>query len=585
MRVVWSTVMLLVISGLLASCTAGKDASEESTNTYASEQESESDNPLAGGLRLEEGITLNADGSFRFSEYKDEFTGDKNRERIVFDVWYPMEFAEESEMITKEMLWDRLWEGTEISVKVLEGQPKEQQNQAASDKKEGHTEGTKDKEIVLAEYSFAREHAGNGNLAMVVYEKQRCLMFYSNLMYQGAGTFGYEIWQIMPSGQEPVLLVDRKVNYFEPESGANTPEIIDLAIQIGEELKGYLEGYSTEILVNAAMDREDCYMYGSEEGLLNGVRRQRALDVFMQEVTGSGLELKIADYFYPDGMEPITELPANAEERIRDGEILYMQVAPYNTTAGRLDLDGDGERETIYFDSVDVDRFYGDDGWWYRKDENGEINFYGMKSGYRIRVNNEFYLEPYGANNVEAVLMAFSPDGEQILLAVFDAGPSGDPQTYFYRYDGTSVYPAGMFRDDLRDTTIDENGAIKCRIRSDMLETEFAWQYFYWNGTEIVRRPDEIFYYVTSEEYGYEDSYPVTLLKEITVYEERSEESRAIIMKPQVVTNVASDLKEWILLEGEDGTRGWIRVEGFTTFPSEGDIDSRELFDGLMFAG
>ena len=71
-------------------------------------------------------------------------------------------------------------------------------------------------------------------------------------------------------------------------------------------------------------------------------------------------------------------------------------------------------------------------------------------------------------------------------------------------------------------------------------------------------------------------------VKEITVFAERSEESETILMKPQKVRNAASDALEWILLEAEDGTRGWLRVDSFY-FPSE-DADVWTLFDGLNMA-
>jgi len=80
-----------------------------------------------------------------------------------------------------------------------------------------------------------------------------------------------------------------------------------------------------------------------------------------------------------------------------------------------------------------------------------------------------------------------------------------------------------------------------------------------------------------------ENQIPLVLLKEITVFAERSENSQSITMKPQKVRNVASDQSEWILLEGEDGTKGWIRIVQFC-FPSE-ESDPFELFEGLYMAG
>ncbi len=514
-----------------------------------------------------EDVIKNADGSFRLSEYTVDLTGDKINERIVFDVMYSEEAISESEAITEQMLWDKLWNGNaEITVKVLEGQ------EEGSDTEEQRAE-----EIVLAKYNYAREHAGNGNLAVGRYKDRWCLMTYKNTLLNDKGTFGYEIWQINASGEEPELVEEMSVSYREPVNEGNSQETIDSAIQIGERLDEYLSGHNTDILVNASVsDIENCYIHGSETGLLNGARRQKAFDVFMAEAGGTGLELKISDYFYPNGMESITVLPEDAEERILRGEILYMEVSPENNTAGRLDLDGDGEKEVLYLEAMSG--FYSDDGW---------DTSYGKnridRNGYRVRVNEQYYVESY-CSTVDPILMAYSPNGKDILLAVYDAGPSGDPETFFYKYDDTGVQPAGVLPNDLRDAEIEADGTIKCTFRGDMIQTEFAWGYFVWNGSEIVRRADDVFYFVDDSEWRETSELPLMLLKEITVYEERSEDSLAITMKPQKVRNVASDQKEWIFLEAEDGTKGWIRVEYYGYFPSE-EADNFDLFDGLSMAG
>ena len=266
---------------------------------------------------------------------------------------------------------------------------------------------------------------------------------------------------------------------------------------------------------------------------------------------------------------PISSMPEDAEQRVLSGEILYMQVSRDNHTAGRLDLDGDGQKEVLYLESLG-NSFTGN-GW----SQGGSIT-----ADFRIRVNDSFY-DQY-CSNADPLLMAFSPDGKQILLAVYDDGPSNDPTTYFFRYDKTSVQPAGQIPADLRNATIDDNGVICCTFRTDMIETERAWGYYYWNGTEILLREDEVYHFVDDSAWRAEYNVPLVLLKEITVFAERSENSTPITMKPQEVRNAATDGSEWIFLEAKDGTAGWIRVVQFR-FPSEG-ADVFELFEGLIMA-
>lgn len=176
--------------------------------------------------------------------------------------------------------------------------------------------------------------------------------------------------------------------------------------------------------------------------------------------------------------------------------------------------------------------------------------------------------------------MAYSPDGKQILLAVYDDGPSYDPETFFFRCDDTGVYPAGSIPCDLRSVEIDDNRVIHGTFRGDMIQTQYAEAEYYWNGSGIVRREEEIYYYLDDSEWRKSIDLPLQLLLEITVYEERSESSKAVLMEPQEIQCVASDMKGWVLLEAKDGTKGWIRVEKFK-IPSLDNKTVYEVFDGL----
>ncbi len=565
---IWVAVIAIIFAGILAACTASgskeseQDESREETVTtseVASETATSSEVPseaLQASQTLE-GIKINEDGSFRLSEYEVELTGDKIKDRIVFDVFYWADLGDDLSKVTTETLWEKLWTGTEVLVRILEGQ-------------EETDADTPVEEVILYEHSFSEAHAGNGNLAVVRHEKKNCILLYSNLMYQGSGGLNYKLLQFVPSGTEPVLLEEGSAHYWDGYLQENDQTIIDKVLEVGERLDDFLTAYDTKILLNASVyDREECYLHGSEEGLLNGVRRQNVLQLFFTEAGGSGLELKLSDYFYPDGMEPTTKLPEDAEARVLGGELLCMEVTPENSTAGRLDLDGDGQKEVLYLEALG--RYFNDDGW-----DAGIFD-----SDYRVRVNKSYYIEGYG-DRVYPELLVFSPNGEDILLAVYDDGPSNDPETMFFRYDGTGLYPAGRIPADIRDATM-EDGMIKCTFRADMMQTEWAWGYYYWNGSEIVRREDDIYYMVDDSTWREQDEMPLLLLREITVFAERSEESQAITMKPQKVRNVATDNSQWILLEGEDGTKGWIRIERFGNFPSE-EADCFELFENLNMA-
>ena len=562
-QMIRTAVLVVVFALLLSACTAGIDSEESELSNLESTGEQGENSGMGEDWKLEAGVVRNADGSFRISEYTSDLTGDKIKDTLVFDVTCYDGTFEEGTVITEELLWENLWKNTvEIRAKVLEGREDIQEKEQGEDAQE----------TVLWEYPYSIVHAGNGNLAYVQYEKQNCLLQYGNEVYQGHGRFWYRLWKLMPSGKESILLKESEATYDTIEIRQASEDEIAQVLWVAEELDKFFKSSNTKILVNATWDAEECYLYGGEHGLTNGYRRQRAFETFMKEVGGSGLELKIEDYFYPRGVEPITQLPDDPEAAVLGGELLVMEVSSESTTAGRLDLDGDGEREVLYLEGIS--NYYGGNG--FSKHGDGEV----IDDRYRVRVNGVYY-ESY-CDWIDPVLMAYSPDGETILLAIFDHGPSGDPLTTFFRYDGDMLVPAGEIDNDIRTMELEEQGMIKGSSRVWIIQTDSFVAHWIWNGTEMVLREEEEY-----EFNGYkweEDPYPTVLLKNLVVYEERSESSRAVTMKPQPVDIMRTDRKEWIYLEAEDGTKGWFRVVEHKV-PSLDNAGVDEVFEGLSHAG
>ncbi len=562
-QMIWTAVLVVVFALFLSACTAGRTSTTESQGDISETQGEKSQVDEQAGQMSEwlvhEDVVQNTDGSFRLSEYTIDLTGDKIKDTIVFDVTCYDGTFEEGTTITEELLWKHLWNNkVEIRAKVLEGH-EESQSQTAQ-------------ETVLWEYPYSIVHAGNGNLAYVQYEKQNCLLQYGNEVGQGHGRFWYRLWKLMPSGKEPILLKENEAIYDTIEIRQASEDEIAQVLLVAEELDEFFKSSNTKIFVNATWDAEECYLYGGEHGLTNGYRRQSAFETFMKEVGGSGLKLKIKDYFYPQGVEPITQLPDDPEAAVLGGALLVMEVSSDSTTAGRLDLDGDGEREVLYLEGIS--NYYGGNGFSKRGD--GEV----IDDRYRVRVNQVYY-ESY-CDWIDPVLMAYSPDGKTILLAIFDHGPSGDPLTTFFRYDKEKIVPAGEIDNDIRTMELVEQGVIKGASRVWIIQTDSFVAHWIWNGTEMVLREEEEY-----EFNGYkweEDPYPTVLLKELVVYEERSESSRAVTMKPQAVDIMRTDRKEWVYLEAEDGTKGWFRVVDYKV-PSLDNAGVDEVFEGLSHAG
>lgn len=231
-----------------------------------------------------------------------------------------------------------------------------------------------------------------------------------------------------------------------------------------------------------------------------------------------------------------------------------------------LDADGDGTMERVYL-TIDQNQRL--------ENLQQEFGHYVLENGFFIHVGDQ-ELEQYG-DYVECSIMALTLGEKQLLLGIFDEGPSGDPVTRFYRYDGTGLYAAGSIPEDIRTLPVGE--VIPCPFRADMIQTAFATGYWYYNGEEVVMREDAEYYYV---HYEGEEEFPLTLLEELLVYPQPGDVGEPAVMTPQPVREVKTDLKEGLYLQAQDGTEGWIRARP-SYLPSLGDKQSAEVFDGLQF--
>ena len=72
--------------------------------------------------------------------------------------------------------------------------------------------------------------------------------------------------------------------------------------------------------------------------------------------------------------------------------------------------------------------------------------------------------------------------------------------------------------------------------------------------------------------------YSVYLKQSITLFEEMDYFSDMIQMEPQKVAFTQTDGLYWVLVEGTDGTCGWLNTQGM---PME---ERTDMFDGLLFA-
>lgn len=167
-------------------------------------------------------------------------------------------------------------------------------------------------------------------------------------------------------------------------------------------------------------------------------------------------------------------------------------------------------------------------------------------------------------------------------IAVLDLGPSDDPTTHFFQYDGSLSYIGSVdgFPFKEHNNGIDgfvEQNLIVGTTRMDLIETSYLdgdWWY------DSEKR--SIDYREDGDWHNYQSWPAHELYLDLPVYREPDEKSKTIVMPAQKqVYFISSDMKEWIFVRAKDGSKGYIRV-------SDGKIQNvgkaaEEVFSNLNY--
>lgn len=150
-------------------------------------------------------------------------------------------------------------------------------------------------------------------------------------------------------------------------------------------------------------------------------------------------------------------------------------------------------------------------------------------------------------------------DGYEI--AVLDFGPSYDPLTYFFKYDGDLRYIGEVSGFPFKEQNngvcgFSHYSGITSRLRMDLIETTFLNGYCWYNSsTETIEQTDIGIY-------AYQNYKAHELYVDLPVYVDMNQDSPLrMISAGQKVYFLESDMRNWILVRAKDGTEGYIRVE------------------------
>lgn len=230
-----------------------------------------------------------------------------------------------------------------------------------------------------------------------------------------------------------------------------------------------------------------------------------------------------------------------------------------------LDLDQDGILEDISL-MFENDPYTSNDTATY---------YYGR---YWITVDNDT-LEG-GGENLHDSLYGVSLDGETIDLIVYQEGPSDDPVCDFYHYDGSGLTYAGSIEDSVRNLIIDSDYIVKSDIRTNIMDTSYMVVYWEKQDDGMLHPIEQEYYEMHNGLADHMDKglYYATLLYPLEVYEDMDYDSECYELPPQHVWFPYTDNENWVYVEAEDGSGGWLDLSGW-------DYKDRGIyFEGLLFA-
>lgn len=245
-------------------------------------------------------------------------------------------------------------------------------------------------------------------------------------------------------------------------------------------------------------------------------------------------------------------------------EHLYP-IEKKNGTAVTIDLDEDGNAEKISYRV--------------KKQKDGSFSGILAVNGIKYPLEDfKVFLDNPDLEHFYITDIASYQKGLEI--AVTDQGPSDDPVTYFFRYDGTLQYFGIVGGYPMKQKSgwngFCQDGIVLGTVRIDLIESAeavAAWWYDYDKG-KLKRQKRNSYRILPSESHR--------LLLDLPVYAQKKESSMQTIIKAQKqVYFTATDGKEWIMVKAKDGSSGYIHLKN-------GKITSlkkvpKKVFQGLRF--
>lgn len=265
--------------------------------------------------------------------------------------------------------------------------------------------------------------------------------------------------------------------------------------------------------------------------------------------------------------KPITELSEQEAQQFgmeitkfilqNRGRLVNVSNRAENQNIAYLDMDGDERTEKIVLTPTQGEH-----------EADWVLEYYSLQIG-------EAFKEDF-AYNLANTLWAWSPDGKEIYLIIYEDGPSADPCSYFYRYQHGNMMEIGNFLQDVRKCTFNSDGTITGGILKEIVQTDWIEMSWRINEAGILEE-------IPQESYDFLAGNSVELFVELPVYKEIGG-GESFLIAPQAIVfqKISADFC-WILLETDDGEQGWVHVENFEV-PELGR-NVMDVFGGVYMAG
>jgi hypothetical protein len=247
--------------------------------------------------------------------------------------------------------------------------------------------------------------------------------------------------------------------------------------------------------------------------------------------------------------------------------------------AVQVDLDGDGELETVTIATKQIEQKNGDSRWKETVLSSVKINDkeFLKKSdleGTSLNVPNVVLYTPESKHYFLADLNA--SDGK-LELGLLDYGPSNDLTTTYLRYQNGQLTSLGTVPGfpDQDSSILDGKGNVTTPGRLSLLQNWQAPFVYQLKGNALEKAPQS--WYTPIEQ----PEQQVVLKKAIKLYTKPDQNAPATTAQPNQAFP-ATDNKHWVQVQLADGTEGWFYMEdGATILSGDQKYTEMEVFDNL----